>query len=55
MRRISETTSTYLNVLRFLAASYLLSVCTEAQRGKVKQRLRGIFNGLPANRSSQAY
>ena len=35
--------------------SYLLSICTEAQRGKVKQRLRGILKGLPVNRSSQAY
>jgi peptidoglycan/LPS O-acetylase OafA/YrhL len=35
--------------------SYLLSICTEAQRGKVKQRLREILKGFPANRSSQAY
>jgi peptidoglycan/LPS O-acetylase OafA/YrhL len=34
--------------------SYLLSICTEAQRGKVKQRLRVILKGLPAKRSSQA-
>lgn len=35
--------------------SYLLSICTEAQRGKVKQRFRVILKGLPANRSSRAY
>jgi hypothetical protein len=35
--------------------SYLLSICTEAQRGKVKQQLRVILKGLPANRSSRAY
>lgn len=35
--------------------SYLLSICTEAQRGKVKQRLRAMLQPSPGNRSSQAY
>jgi peptidoglycan/LPS O-acetylase OafA/YrhL len=33
--------------------SYLLSICTEAQRGKVKQRLREVLKGLPAYPSSR--
>jgi peptidoglycan/LPS O-acetylase OafA/YrhL len=35
--------------------SYFLSICTEAQRGKVKQRLRVILKGLRPIRSSQGY
>ena len=34
--------------------SYLLSICTEAQRGKVKQRLRVILKGLRPIRTSRA-
>lgn len=35
--------------------SYLLSICTEAQRGKVKQWMRTQLGNWPASRSSRAY